>query len=81
MIVTRNLRDFPRAALQDHGVNALSPDDFLMRLWLEDSPPVIKAVAKAQAATEAHSGRAQPLRPLLRRIGLPRLGKALETRE
>ncbi len=79
LIVTRNLRDFPRAALQDHGITALSPDDFLMRLWLEDSPPVAAAVARAQAATEAHSGRAQPLRPLLRRAGLPRLGKALDS--
>jgi len=80
-IVTRNLRDFPRAALQDHGVSAISPDDFLMRLWLEDSPPVAAAVAAARAATEAHSGRPQPLRPLLRRAGLPRLGKSLSSAE
>jgi hypothetical protein len=34
-------------------------------------------VAAVQARAEAASGRAQPLRPLLKRAGLPRLGKRL----
>lgn len=77
LIVTQNLRDFPARALGPEGVRAQSPDDFLMARWLDAPAPVEAAVTDAQSATEAASGRTQPLRPLLRRAGLPRLGKAL----
>lgn len=75
-IVTLNLRDFPRNRLE--GLRALSPDDLLMDLWLADSAVVEAAVAQVQARTEQVSARAQPLRPLLKRAKLPRLGKALD---
>lgn len=77
LILTRNLRDFPGRALAPEGLRAQSPDDLLMALWLADPALVEPAVATAQATTEVASGRAQPLRPLLKRAGLPRLGKAL----
>ncbi|MCH8466833.1 MAG: PIN domain-containing protein [Roseinatronobacter sp.] len=76
-IITQNLRDFPARALGAEGVRAQSPDDFLMARWLESGQPVEAAVHAAQAATEAASGRNQPLRALLKRARLPRLGKAL----
>ncbi len=77
-IMTLNLRDFPSRALAPEGVVAEAPDTLLMALWLERPALVAHAVAEAQAHTEAVSGRPQPLRPLLRRARLPRLGKALE---
>ena len=77
LIITLNLRDFPARALEPEGVVAQSPDDFLMARWLEAPALVEAAVTESQAATKAASGRAQPLRPLLRRAKLPRLGKAL----
>lgn len=76
-IITLNLRDFPARALHVHGVVAQSPDTFLMALWLDRPAIVEQAVHAARTATEAASGRAQPLRPLLKRARLPRLGKAL----
>jgi hypothetical protein len=75
-IVTLNLRDFPRNRLE--GLRALPPDDLLMDLWLVDSALVETVVAQVQARTEQVSERAQPLRPLLKRAKLPRLGKALD---
>lgn len=76
-IVTLNLRDFPTRLLTPEGVVAEGPDAFLMALWL-DQPEIVEAAVKAsQARTEAASGREQPLRPLLKRAKLPRLGKAL----
>ncbi|MCC1481597.1 RSP_2648 family PIN domain-containing protein [Roseibaca sp. Y0-43] len=75
-VVTLNLRDFPRNRLE--GLRALSPDDLLMDLWLADGARVEAVVAKVQARTERISGRDQPLRPLLKRAKLPRLGKALD---
>ncbi len=77
LIVTQNLRDFPARALAPHGVRAESPDAVLMRLWLGRPEVIEAAVAHVVAETEQRSGRAQPIRPLLRRAGLPLLGKAL----
>ncbi len=77
LIITLNLRDFPARELARLDVTAESPDDFLMARWLEAPEPVEAAVEAAHDATQAVSGRAQPLRPLLKRAKLPRLGKAL----
>ena len=79
LLVTQNLRDFPARALAPHGLRAQSPDDFLMTLWLAEPETVATAVAAVQTETARHSGRPQPLRPLLKRAKLPRLGKALAT--
>jgi hypothetical protein len=77
LIVTFNLRDFPSYALFAHALRAQSPDDFLMALWLAQPALVESAVAEVVAQTEAISGRPQPVRALLKRASLPRLGKAL----
>lgn len=77
-IVTSNLRDFPRRALAGHGLRAVSPDALLMELWLAQAAPVEAAIREVRARTEEISGRDQPLRPLLKRARLPRLGKALQ---
>jgi hypothetical protein len=77
LILTQNLRDFPARALSVHGLRARAPDDFLMDLWLADPAGVEAPVARVRAETERLSGRAQPPRALLRRVRLPRLGKAL----
>lgn len=75
LIVTLNLRDFPARALGP--IRAVHPDDFLMDLWLSHPAEVEAAVEAERRETERISGRAQPLRPLLKRARLPRLGKAL----
>ena len=75
VIVTANLRDFPPRAMAGHGVQAVAPDAFLLDLHHKRS--VAAEVEAVRARTEAISGRAQPLRPLLKRAGLPRLARAL----
>lgn len=72
-ILTFNIRDFPARTLALHGLRAVSPDDFVMDLWLRDATTVEGEVA---ANWPGLSGRA--LRNALKRAGLPRLGKALE---
>ena len=81
VILTFNLRDFPRRALDPQGLRAQHPDAFLMALWLERPEIVTQAVVEVRNRTEDISGRAQPLRPLLKRAKLPRLGKALQSAE
>jgi hypothetical protein len=78
VIVTLNLRDFPTRALFSLNLRAQSPDDFLMDLWLANAAVVEDCVTEVQATTIRLSGRPQPLRALLKRASLPRLGKALD---
>ncbi|WP_209424378.1 PIN domain-containing protein [Pararhodobacter sp. SW119] len=73
LILTDNWRDFPVWALDPHGMKAVTPDNFVMQLWL-DAPD---AVASEVAALWPGMAGAE-LRKALRKAGLPRLGKALE---
>jgi predicted nucleic acid-binding protein len=76
-ILTFNARDFPRHVLAAEGVQRRDPDGFLWELW-SHHPQTVAPVAEAVRAKAEHlSGQPQPLRPLLKRAGLPRLAKAL----
>ncbi len=76
-IVTLNLRDFPMRELEAHGVRALHPDVLLTDLWLSDPDRVTDIVGAVHDTAQSLSGAAMPLRALLKRARLPRLGKAL----
>jgi len=75
-VVTLNLRDFPRRAMAAAGLRALHPDAFLMELWLDDPDAVAAAVTAAHAKAESLGGPV-PLRSMMKRARLPRLGRAL----
>lgn len=72
VLLTLNLRDFPRRALAPHALRAESPDDFVMALWLADRPPVEAQVARVWPGLAGDA-----LRRALKRATLSRLGKAL----
>lgn len=73
-IVTLNLRDFPYRTLSRHGLRVESPDGLLLGLPETLTRRVAETVRQR---TEIVSARPQPLRALLKRANLPRLGKAL----
>lgn len=76
-IVTQNRADFPRGVLAGEGLTRLDADAFLWALW-SDHPEAVQAVLETvRARTEAVSGREQPLRALLKRARLFRLGRAV----
>ena len=77
LIVTLNLKDFPTRTLGEFGLAARHPDAFLHGLWSVHPDDVASAAQKVQAEAERLSGQAQPIRALLKRAYLPRLGKAL----
>lgn len=52
VIVTSNKRDFPNGLLAQHGIEALSPDDFVHRLTTEDIDTVTEVVE--QQARDLH---------------------------
>ncbi|MFC2967823.1 RSP_2648 family PIN domain-containing protein [Acidimangrovimonas pyrenivorans] len=77
VLVTFNAVDFPRRDLAEEGLERLDPDQFLIGLW-QDAPEAVAAAAEeVRVEAERLSGEAQPMRRLLKRAKLPRLGKAL----
>ncbi len=76
-LVTLNTRDFPRRDVAAEDIALQNPDDFLMDLWLADDASVETVVEGVRATAERIGGTPRPLRPLLKRARLPRLGKAL----
>lgn len=76
-IITLNRADFPRAELAAEGIERRDPDGFLWELWSLHPERMAAAVAKVHARAETLSGQSLPLRGLLKRARLPRLGKAL----
>ena len=49
VIVTANLKDFPRIRLQKYGIKALKPDDFIMDL-IEVAPQAVLEAIRMQRA-------------------------------
>ena len=76
-IVTLNLRDFPARELAGHGIAAEHPDAFLYGLWLEDADLIAGVARAVHREAERLSGTEMPIRGLMKRARLPRLGKAL----
>lgn len=74
LIITFNLRDFPRRVLAGHGIEARHPDGLLWEFW-SNAPERMGLVMGAvldQAKVEPDRVRA-----VLKRAKLPRFGKAL----
>lgn len=69
-LVTLNRGDFPSRTLAGHGVLLREPDGFLVEMLGE-------GVDLAPVAQAARRGREAGVRAVLKRAGLPRLGKAL----
>lgn len=76
VIVTANLRDFPRWIMAGIGLSAVHPDAFLLSLYRSAPEPVAASVRAAHAKAEALGGTVS-LKDLLARARLPRLAKAL----
>ncbi|SPH18064.1 hypothetical protein DEA8626_01594 [Defluviimonas aquaemixtae] len=77
VIVTFNAADFPRGTLREEGLDRADPDAFLLAFWQAKPGPVADVVETVRAEAERLSGEPQPVRALLKRARLPRLGKAL----
>ncbi len=75
VLLTRNLKDFPTRTLSPLGLHPRAPDPVLLELHAARS--LADEVEAVRATAERLSGEAQPVRPLLKRAGLPRLAKAL----
>lgn len=50
LIVTFNLNDFPASALGEHQIEAIHPDEFVVRLWDEAPASVLEVVRRQREA-------------------------------
>jgi predicted nucleic acid-binding protein len=75
-LLTFNRADFPNRLLSPRGVIPRDPDGFLTEM-AHEGQDIAGAVEQVRARAEAISRRPIPLRPLLKRAGLPRLAKLL----
>lgn len=76
-IMTRNLKDFPTRILAKYQITRRDPDGFLVEFAHENRPAMMRVAKHIQQAAELHSGAPKDIRKLLKRTGLPRLGKLL----
>jgi predicted nucleic acid-binding protein len=76
-IVTLNAQDFPGHVLAAEGVTRRDPDGFLWELQSRHPEVMARIVQAVRAKAEAISGQPVPLKALLKRARLYRLGKAL----
>jgi len=76
-LCTLNIKDFPTSTLAEHGVTRVDPDAMLLGFY-NAKPDVMHTVAEVvRQEAERLSGTEQPMRKLLKKARLPRLGKAL----
>ncbi len=76
VIVTMNLRDFPRPAMTAAGLRALHPDAFLTDLWI-GHPDLVGQAVHAAHRKACDLGAKIEIRALMKRARLPRLGRAM----
>jgi predicted nucleic acid-binding protein len=76
-IVTFNAQDFPGHVLAAEGLTRRDPDGFLWELQSRHPEVMAGIVEAVRRKAEVISGQPQPLKPLLKRARLYRLGKAL----
>lgn len=79
-ILTFNASDFPQGVLAGEGLVRRDPDGFLWELASSHPEEVGRVVESVRLEAERLSGEAQPVRRLLKRARLPRLGKMLDPR-
>jgi len=77
VIVTFNLRDFPHDVLASFGIEALHPDDFIMKLFVRDAAAVISAAQYQRAQLVLPPIDVDRYLDILRAQGLPKTAQAL----
>lgn len=77
VLLTSNTGDFPQHTLAEEGLLRRDPDGFLWQLWSDHPETVASAAQEVRQTSERLSGEAWPLRKLMKKARLPRLGKAL----
>lgn len=78
VIVTFNLKDFPRCELDKWNITAQSPDDFLVDLWPQTSDNILAALPSQRARLKNPALETEQFLANLRLQGLPKFVALLE---
>ena len=78
ILLTSNASDFPQNTLAEEGLTRRDPDGFLWQLWSGHPEAVALAAEEVRQTAERLSGDPWPVRKLMKKARLPRLGKALD---
>lgn len=77
VIVTSNLTDFPEGVLQAHGVEAVSPDDFVVQLIASDATSVMAVIVQQASALRHPPMTVEEVLDSLAVVGLDRSAELL----
>ncbi len=77
LIVTANLRDFPRRMMERLDLRAIHPDAFLLDLHIAD-PAAVALTVQSVRDKAARMGGDMTIAEMLKRSRLPRLSRALK---
>ncbi|PRY21491.1 PIN domain-containing protein [Aliiruegeria haliotis] len=77
LLLTLNMKDFPRHTLTEEGVGRADPDGFLVQLWHDHPAEVSTAANNVLRQAEKMDDAPHDMRRLLKKARLPRLAKAL----
>ncbi|WP_147124798.1 RSP_2648 family PIN domain-containing protein [Shimia ponticola] len=81
VLLTVNIKDFPRGTLYEEGIRRDEPDHFLTSHFVQQPEVVKAAVAEVWDRAKTMEGCPPNQRALLRKARLPRLAKALTNLE
>jgi hypothetical protein len=76
-IVTSNLKDFPRAALQEYGIEVIDPDTFIINQWDLDPVNAIAAFKRMRARRKKPQSSPEDFAYALEIGGLPTTAERL----
>ncbi len=76
-LVTLNLSDFPTRTLSGHDIIRRDPDGLLLEFFQENPELVLDTAETVRQKAEEFSGEPEEIRRLMKKVRLPRLGKAL----
>ena len=79
LIVTQNLKDFPKDILEPLGLQAVDPDRFVGDLLTTHPEQVLEALRRGQARYKAPVRSAQEMLTMLERQGLTTTAQRLES--
>lgn len=81
VIVTFNLKDFPKSALKAFDIEPLHPDDFVANLWDIDQAAVLEAAQRQRSSLKNPPYRARQYLDKLLQQKLPETVKLLSKSE
>ena len=76
-IVTINAKDFPKNILAEERLTRTDPDALLYEFFAKDAVAMAEIAEMVKADADRLSGKTWDMRALMKKVRLPRLGKAL----